>query len=102
LDIYFSQPSKIHPLLYRARNGSIFKAVGVSRKDFNQVLNQLSKQFGENAGANNTIWRILNNLVIKFGSENAFLKQIYREMASLVSVEGRDPTPFLLEAEKAR
>lgn len=75
---------------------------GVSRKDFNQVRNQLSKQFGENASANDTIWRILNNLVIKFGSENTFLEQIYREMSSIGSAEGRDPTPFLLEAEKAR
>ena len=75
---------------------------GVSRKDFNQARNQLTKQFGKNASANDTIWRILNNLVIKFGTDNTFLEQVYREMSSIVSAEGIDPTPYLLEAEKAR
>ena len=75
---------------------------GVNRKDFNQARNQLSKRFGKIASANDTVWQILNNLVIKFGTDNGFLEQVYRAMSSIVSAEGRDPTPYLLEAEKAR
>jgi len=75
---------------------------GVSRKDFDKTQKQLSKQFGKPAGVNDTVWRVLNELVAKYARDAATLEQIYREMASLVSREGKDPTPYLLEAEKAR
>lgn len=75
---------------------------GISRKDFGAARTQLSEQFGKPAGVNDTVWRILNDLVIKYAEDPATLEWIYREMARLVSAEGRDSTPYLLEAEKAR
>ena len=75
---------------------------GITLDNFNQTRNQLSKQFGVLASVNDTVWRILNELIIKHGTDNVSLEQIYREMSSLVSREGRDPTSYLLEAEKVR
>lgn len=75
---------------------------GITRKIFDEHRDKLSKKFGFQAGVNDTLWAILNNLVMSH-AKNAFaLEQIYREMAKLVSSEGKDPTQYLLEAEKVR
>lgn len=76
--------------------------LGVSMVLFNRHRDELSKQFGFKASVNDTVWRILNRLIINYGADNAALEQIYRSMSKLVSSEGKDPTPYLLEAEKAR
>jgi hypothetical protein len=78
------------------------ESFGVSRKDFDAALKQLSEQFGKPAGVNDTVWRILNELVPKYARDAVTLERVYKEMASLVSKEEKDPTPYLLEAEKAR
>ena len=75
---------------------------GITRKDFDEQRSELSKKFGVQASVNDTLWRIFNNLIITFASNEVALEQIYREMAKLVSSEGKDPTQYLVEAEKVR
>lgn len=75
---------------------------GITRKDFDKHRQELSKQFGGQASVNDTLWRILNTLVVDYAKDDAALEQVYREMAKLVSSEGKDPTQYLVEAEKAR
>jgi len=78
------------------------ESFGISRKDFDEHRSKLSKNFGFQASVNDTIWRILNNLIMTYARNEAALEQIYREMAKLVSSEGKDPTQYLVEAEKVR
>ena len=75
---------------------------GITRKDFDEQRGELSKQFGVQASVNDTLWRILNNLIITYASNEVALEQVNREMAKLVSSEGKDPTQYLVEAEKVR
>ncbi len=75
---------------------------GVTCKDFTLARNNLTEQFGKPARVNDTLWRILNELVIKYGNDYSSLEHIYREMSSLVSREGKDPTPYLMQANIAR
>jgi hypothetical protein len=74
----------------------------VTEKDFNLHRDQLSKQFGFTASVNDTVWRILSSLVRKYANDKSMLEQVYREMAALVSKEGKDPTEYLEQAEKIR
>ena len=78
------------------------EGLGVTRDTFVQSRDRLTNKFGKRANINDTIWSILNQLVGKYGADNAALEQIYRNMSSLVTSEGKDPTPYLVEAEKAR
>lgn len=75
---------------------------GITPKDFDEQRSELSKKFGVQASVNDTLWRILNNLIITYANNQVALEQIYREMAKLVSSEGKDPTQYLVEAEKVR
>jgi len=75
---------------------------GVTRTDFNRQREELSKQFGSPASVNDTVWRILNSLVVKYAQDHYRLEHIYREMAALISQEGKDPTQYLEQAEKIR
>lgn len=76
--------------------------LGITQKDFEEQRNELSKKFGVSASINDTIWRILNQLIVTYARNGKALEQIYQEMAKLVSSEGKDPTQYLIEAEKAR
>lgn len=79
------------------------EGLGVTRKDFDKHRSELSKQFGvQQAAVNDTIWRILNKLVLVYARSDSHLEQIYREMAKLTSSEGNDPTQYLVEAERVR
>ncbi|RJP46306.1 MAG: hypothetical protein C4583_19210 [Anaerolineaceae bacterium] len=73
---------------------------GVTRRDFDRQREALSKQFGNRASVNDTVWRILNNLILRLGKSSVLLEQVYREMASLASNEGKDPTQYLIQAKK--
>ena len=73
---------------------------GVTDKDFVKHHKELSAQFGFPASVNDTVWRILNDLKIQYANEPHTQAFISREMASLVSSEGKDPTQFLLESEQ--
>jgi hypothetical protein len=75
---------------------------GITRSDFDEQRSELSKNFGVQASVNDTLWRIFNNLIISYSSNEVALEQIYREMAKLISREGKDPTQYLVEAEKVR
>jgi hypothetical protein len=75
---------------------------GITQKDFDEQRSELSKKFGVQASVNDTLWRIFNNLIITYASNEVVLEQIYRAMAKLVSSEGKDPTKYLVEAEKVR
>jgi len=74
----------------------------VTRTDFNRHREELSRQFGSPASVNDTVWRILNSLVIKYVRDHYRLEHIYREMAALTSQEGKDPTQYLEKAENIR
>lgn len=59
----------------------------------------LVKQFGKPPLINDVIWRFLNAQLTK--SRDFFnLKIVYLEMARLVSMEGKDPKPYLVKACK--
>jgi len=75
------------------------ESFGVTQRDFDKHRDELSKQFGLQASVNDTLWRILNKLVVDYARSPAALEQVYREMAGLVSSEGKDPTQYLVEAE---
>ncbi|HKZ51257.1 MAG TPA: hypothetical protein VJ256_05805 [Dehalococcoidia bacterium] len=66
---------------------------GVSRRDFDRNRQELSRQFGAEAGIEDTVWRILNGLV-------AHGYSVYWEMAHLARQEGKDPKPYLSEASR--
>jgi len=74
----------------------------ITRTDFDNHRNQLSKKFGKQASVQDTIWLMLNQLVLKYGRNLNMLERVYQEMASLLSNEGKDPTKYLIEAEKIR
>jgi hypothetical protein len=75
---------------------------GITRKEFDKQRNELSKKFGTKATVNDTVWQILNILVSNHANNDIALEQVYREMAKLVSGEGKDPIQYLLEAENVR
>jgi len=74
----------------------------IKRRDFDNYRSQLSKKFGKQASVNDTVWSILNQLVLKYGKNLNMLERVYQEMASLLSSEGKDPTKYLVEVEKIR
>lgn len=67
----------------------------VKQADFEERRNRLSEKFGKRANVRDTIWSILNTLVGKYSSDFDMLENIYKEMASFVSSEGRDPSQLL-------
>lgn len=75
---------------------------GITQRDLDRQRSQLTRQFGTQASVHDTFWRILNNLILQYASDNAHLEAVYQQMADLLSSEGEDPTRFLVEAEKAR
>ena len=81
---------------------SRLQGFGVTRNDLEEHRKELSKRFGMQASVNDTVWRILDRLARDHASNNAALETIYRWMSTLVSSEGKDPTMYLVEAEKAR
>lgn len=78
------------------------EVLGVSSRDFQTHHRNLSKQFGHSASINDTVWRILNSLVVQYANDKSALEHIYREMAAVVSSEGKDPTQYLEQAESVR
>jgi len=75
---------------------------GISRRDFDKHRKELSQQFGQLASVNDTVWRLLNHLIELNYKDSVAQEQIYREMAALVSSEGKDPTEYLVQAEKVK
>lgn len=75
------------------------EGLGVTYKLFKEQRSKLSQEFGQQASVNDTAWRILNSLVVSKQS-NSNRKIIYLEMAHIVTLEGKNPNPYLTEAVK--
>jgi hypothetical protein len=71
----------------------------ITKKTFLEHRESLSKQFKQEASINDTAWRILN-LLIRENKSHFDIKLIYLEMAHIVSLEGKNPKPYLAEAAK--
>ena len=71
--------------------------LGITRKEFERHRQQLAKQFGFEPAINDTVWRILNNRIASTQSHQD-LRLVYQEMARLVKMEGKDPTPYSAKA----
>jgi len=69
----------------------------ITKADFDSNRQNLSKQFGSLASVNDTVWRLLNEQVMKRRSFHD-IQMAYYEMARLASIEGKDPKPFCAEA----
>ena len=65
---------------------------GITDQKFESSREELSKKFKTKASAHDTVWSILNSLVAT-RPEDA-----YREMARLVSQEGKDAQPYIEQA----
>lgn len=74
----------------------------ITRTQFDKTRERLSQQFNQRASVNDTIWRLLNELVAKYATHPSSLEQVYRHMSAFMSGEGKDPTMYLIEAEKVR
>lgn len=77
---------------------SKLESYGITREYFQKQRKDLSAQFGFKANVNDTIWRILNQLVTKYANSPNDLRQIYQLMSSHASSEGKDPSPYLEQA----
>jgi len=77
------------------------ESFGIDRRAFEIERNKLSKQFGTRACAHDTIWKILNQLLVNLPPGDFQLSSVYGLMADFVADEGRDPTRFLIEAINA-
>jgi len=78
------------------------ESFGISRKKFDAERDKLSRQFGQPASVNDTVWRFLNILLVDHSGDPGKQKEILRLQSTLLSNEGKDPTRVLVEAEKAR
>ena len=72
---------------------------GIDKQQFGKHNQALTKQFGAPASVSDTVWRILNVLVVE--AKHYFdKKQIYFEMARFSRLEGRDTKPYIVEAAR--
>lgn len=68
---------------------------GFTENEFHKHREALTQQFGHTPSINDTIWRFLNSQIVKTRD-----KTIYYEMAHLVSMEGKDPKPYMAQASR--
>ncbi len=68
----------------------------ITRRDFDRHQAELTQQFGQQASVNDTVWRILNSLIVETRNPHT-LQGVYREMARLANQEGKDPKPYDVE-----
>ena len=64
--------------------------LGIARQHFDRHRQELAKQFGFAPSVNDTIWRVLNSLIVP-GRSHQELRFVYQEMADFVCKEGKDP-----------
>ena len=81
---------------------SRLQGFGVTQNDFEERRRELGKRLGMRPSVNDTVWTILDAATRDHADDNAALETVYRLMSALVSGEGKDPTMYLVEAEKAR
>jgi len=74
---------------------------GLTEQKFEKIRNELSKRFKTKATVNDTIWSFFNSWINAHPiSERT--KNVYYEMARLVSMEGRDSKPLIEAALKSQ
>ena len=61
---------------------------------------QLSKRFKQEASYNDTIWSLLNDLVVKYINDNNKLAGLYYSMALFLNEEGKNPFDMLYQSKK--
>jgi len=71
----------------------------LTRLDFDKCRAELSGEFGVIASVNDTVWRLLNTQVAMSNRADV-LEQAYKEMARIATEEGKDPQPYLDEANR--
>jgi hypothetical protein len=72
---------------------------GISKQQFTKHKQDLTVQSDKQASVNETVWRILNVLVVE--KQSYFeKKQIYFEMARFSRMEGRDTKPYIVEVAR--
>jgi hypothetical protein len=70
---------------------------GINRQLFDEHRKILTKKFGSIATPNDTLWHIFNTYLIKNRDPHDQMN-IYYEMARLVTIESKDPTPYIKQA----
>ncbi len=87
------EEAEIHDVLIR------LEQFGISKEQFTKHNQELAKQSDKQASVNDTVWRILNELVVE--KQSYFeKKQIYFEMARFSRMEGRDTKPYIVEVAR--
>lgn len=67
--------------------------LGVSRRAFDEERRALSERFGVKASINDTLWSLLNTMVVQKQGDDQ--QQLYYHMADIVRTEGKDPNPYI-------
>ena len=76
---------------------------GVTEAEIEKRRNELSSQFGFMASANDTVWSVLNELVITMKPYPSLrYRSIYLDMANLVQSEGKDPRTYIESANNVQ
>lgn len=73
--------------------------LGVNRIIFNKTRQELSQEFGAVASVNDTLWRILNRIVVQDKSLT-HKKIAYQTMASILKDEGKNTDEILAKAHE--
>ena len=77
-----------------------FAEFQVSRQYIYESREKLKVKIGHQPSISETLWAILNELLIRFENNNFALEKLYLAMARLGSSEDKDPIQYLLEAER--
>lgn len=75
------------------------EGIGITRRMFDQERKTLDKKFGHPAKAGDVVWGLLNQQLLRAISADD-KKLIHLEMAHVLQVEGKDPSPMLTEAAR--
>jgi len=74
---------------------------GATEALFENARKSLADQFGFEPSLNDSVWRLMNSLVPK-QTDSHDLFQLYILMGEFVSAEGKDPTPYIKQANGIR
>jgi hypothetical protein len=94
-DLYTEEEAKIGDWMIR------LEEYGITRDQFDAEREKLTKRFGQKAPVNDTIWGLFN-VFINAHPLSRDTQFIYWEMARLMSLEGRDPRPYIEASLKSQ
>jgi hypothetical protein len=98
LDFFEEFEISRHPNLVEFEEAQILRKS--SRQGIYETRERLREKLGYQPTVPDTIWAILNEFLIKYTGDDLALEQIHRAMARLASSEVKDPTQYVLEADK--